>query len=624
MRNFTLLFSTLFCLFTLAAFGQSSIKKSAALNQSAIMDKTAYDGTEYLPFVENPHPVSVYRSAEELVVGKTFYDLQSNGTNQRRIVRNGDELSITWTTSEESSHANRGTGYNHFDGTDWLFSGSSISPTERLEETVRTGWPSITVNSNGDELIVCHGSPAPFVFHNLQKNSGATDWTESDVASMSAGGLLWPRSAQGSGSTVHAIAITTPVANGGVLSNGVDGQILYFRTQDNGSNWDKIDVVLPGLDSTRYLSNDADSYAIDARGDVVAIAIFGGFNDVVVYKSTDAGETWTEHIVNDFPLDLYVADQGYTTDDIPDDPNAPDSLAIFSSDGSGAVLIDNDDEVHVVFGNMYLADTDTTDALTQFFPATSGISYWNESHGEDSVRTIVDFFDANGNDTIDIETTDNIATYFQSLTTFPSLGIDDDGNIYMSYSGVMEEFFNTEDEQHYRHAFIAASEDGGTSWNEPVHLGTSEFFPDLPEFMEMVFTTIARDVDENIHLIMQRDFRPGLSVRGDTDPTELNDIVYLEVPANIALVSSVEEVPNEFRESFSIMPNPSRGYVTVDLTKATNVNLIVSDMLGRQVKSFENANGFFTIDLTDLEDGVYFVSGRFGKEMITKKVVLAR
>jgi hypothetical protein len=619
MKNFTPVLTLLLCLFTFSVFGQSAVqKKRADLNVPAIMDKTSYDGSEFLPLNHEAHPIATPRFAEEKVIGNTYYDLQSNGTNQNRIVRFGDKISATWTTSEEPSHANRGSGYNHFDGSDW---GGVASM--RLEESVRTGWPSLTVGAGEDELIACHGSPAPFLFHTLQKNSGAADWTEADVPSLSPGGLLWPRTASGDGQTIHGIAITTPVGNGGMMYEGVDGHILYYRSPDNGSTWDKVDVILPGMDSTNYVSNAADSYAIDARGDVVAVAVFGGFSDVVVFKSTDAGETWTEHTVNDFPLEKYAVDQGYTINDIPMDPNAPDTLAIFSSDGSGSVLIDNNDMVHVVFGNMYVADTDLGDGNTSYYPATDGISYWNENHGEDSVRTIVSVWDVNGNDTLDVAGIANIALYYQSLTTFPSLGIDEDGNIFLSYSGLMEDLINTQDDQHYRHAFLTASMDGGENWIEPLHLGIEEFFPDLPEVMEMVFTTIARHVDESVHMVMQRDFRPGLSVRGDMDPTELNEIIYLEIPQTFIFPVNNEEVELE-PQSFAVMPNPTTGHVTIDLTSVRSTTLIVTDMLGRTVMSIENAGGFFPLDLSDLEDGVYFISAKVGNELMTEKVLLNR
>ena len=618
MRNFTFFVFLFAILSSQTLIGQAAFQKqSANLKQSAQMDKSTMDGSEFLPLLNNPHPLAIQRLGEEKVIGSTYYDLQTNGSNQNRIIRRGNTISATWTTAEEPTAANRGSGYNHFNGNNW-----NGIVSNRLEASLRTGWPSLTSTADGDELILCHASPAPFAMHTLQKNSGASSWTEANVTSASPSGLLWPRSANGSGSTIHAIAITTPIGNGGVAYKGVDGQILYYRSPDNGATWDLVDVELPGLDSSNYVSNDADSYVIDANDDIVAIAIFGGFNDVVLYKYTDGGDNFELTTIYDFPLEKYQTDQGYKAGDLPADPNAPDSLAIFASDGSGAVLIDDDGLVHVVFGNMYIADSDLTDGNTSYYPATDGISYWNETYGTDSLRTIVGALDVNGNDTLDVASINNIALYYQSLTTFPSLGIDNDGNIYMAYSGLMENYLNTQDDQHYRHAFMTASLDGGETWAEPVHLGTEDFFPDLPEVMEMVFTTVARHVDDNIHLLMQRDFRPGLSTRGDSDPTEINDIVYLEVPTSLFLGVNTEEVEMVSENGFTIMPNPTTGPVTLDLTKIGKVELLVTDMLGMTVIHVENAQNMYSADLSNLENGVYFFTAFNGTERFTEKVLL--
>jgi hypothetical protein len=54
------------------------------------------------------------------VGGKTTYDLQTNGSMQRRIIQNGTKISCGWTFSSEagvtatSPFADRGTGYAHF------------------------------------------------------------------------------------------------------------------------------------------------------------------------------------------------------------------------------------------------------------------------------------------------------------------------------------------------------------------------------------------------------------------------------------------------------------------------------------------------------------------------------
>jgi len=89
----------------------------------------------------------------ETVIGITTYDLQSNSAVQNRIMNNGDgTISAVWTYSEsfDIAAADRGTGYNFFDGVAW-----GSQPTARIEAE-KTGWPNIGRTTGGAEVFVCH------------------------------------------------------------------------------------------------------------------------------------------------------------------------------------------------------------------------------------------------------------------------------------------------------------------------------------------------------------------------------------------------------------------------------------------------------------------------------------
>ncbi len=75
-----------------------------------------------------------------IIVGETWYDLQSNSTMANRIYAFEDgTIATTWTRGMDNPPTcpDRGTGYNYFDGTNW-----GAYPTERIEDQ-RTGWPNI-------------------------------------------------------------------------------------------------------------------------------------------------------------------------------------------------------------------------------------------------------------------------------------------------------------------------------------------------------------------------------------------------------------------------------------------------------------------------------------------------
>ena len=53
-----------------------------------------------------------------------------------------------------------------------------------------------------------------------------------------------------------------------------------------------------------------------------------------------------------------------------------------------AVLIDNNNQVHVFTGYMRILEDDPATAGYSYFPYTDGIKYWNESFGADSTVII--------------------------------------------------------------------------------------------------------------------------------------------------------------------------------------------------------------------------------------------
>ena len=111
------------------------------------------------------------------------------------------------------------------------------------------------------------------------------------------------------------------------------------------------------------------------------------------------------------------------------------------------------------------------------------------------------------------------------MSLMPSAGIDSLGNIYVSYSGYAENIDNGS--QVFRHIYVIRSEDGGISWSCPVDVTPNDSWGGMKEY---VFGSMNKVVDDKIRILYQRDFEPGLSVRGDED---IVDIVYLEVSISV-------------------------------------------------------------------------------------------
>lgn len=114
----------------------------------------------------------------EDLAGSTIYDLQSNAASPNgRLIRFDDgTFSAVWTRGTgPTAYADRGTGYNYYDGTTW-----GADPTGRVE-TVRAGWPSLAKCGPDGEAFVSHRSGTTALRFNKRATKGTGAWTESEI-----------------------------------------------------------------------------------------------------------------------------------------------------------------------------------------------------------------------------------------------------------------------------------------------------------------------------------------------------------------------------------------------------------------------------------------------------------
>ncbi|MFN4081867.1 MAG: hypothetical protein ACK4NS_13295, partial [Saprospiraceae bacterium] len=488
----------------LFCFASHAQQRAFSPPPAPMLGPAPYQRVAMLPEVFTPeaqHPLPAQplhgRSANyEELVGLTRWDAQSYGCMPSRLYANsaGAPTAI-WAFANDpfGSYPERGTGYNVRGATEWPAVNSRI-------ETVRTGFPAAARLADGTEIVVAHATGfSPFRIYVGRKAPGSNEWTESYLENPPGAGCLWPRIATGGpdGNTVHVIAITTPTANGGTIYQGIDAHILYWRSLDGGLTWDKKAQIIPGLDNSKYASFSAESYIVEALDEVVAVAALADWNDTKIFKSTDNGETWSNFTVIDFPdaIENYAGAMGdsYTFEDIGFfDPDAPDSLAVFTNDGFGAMLIDPALQIHFWFGRMYVIDNNP-DAGTFYYPGTNGLNYWREDFGDNTYATITGALDINGDGVLNVVGGINgIGRYFNSLSSFPTAGFDANGAIYLAYSALHELYTSGQTpDQHYRHVYIMRSTDGGETWSEPFDLINEPFVEEtLVPFLECVWPAL--------------------------------------------------------------------------------------------------------------------------------------
>jgi hypothetical protein len=575
-----------------------------------------------------------------IVLGETYYDLQTNSSPGRRVLLHDDgTVSAVWTASPDdgTGFPSRGTGYNHYNGTDWLTGRNS-----RIENS-RTGWPSIMLLNDGSEAVMAHESTNGGFVYSSNSSKGSTSFTSTgpildDETSTENRAPIWTRSVQSNGK-IHSVYNywtndgTVPT----VTRNGVTSPTAYSRW-DVATNSSEVEhLLLPGYDSTLYSTGGGDNYAIDARDSIVAIVVGGMGRALSLWKSTDNGQTWTYTDVDGFPYkttltEVLVADTPLT------------------NDGSVDVLIDQQGMAHVFYGEGAVLDEDLSDESYSFFPVREHIRHWKE--GDTETKRIAGLIDVNGdgetvaNGNLNAETWNVLTngavpgtllsasrTGNTSLTTMPSASLDDDGNIFVVYSAPIEgtsHFLNS----NYRDVLITYSTDGGATWGEPQNVTKQGDW-------ECTFPCVAKKSNDFVHLIFQQDQTPGTNLQNHsaaagTHPIDLNEIKYAAIPvADIIAdeigqdISSIDDATKK-AEVFVVsqnQPNPFYGStdVLIYLRKNSEVSLTVTDVLGNVVNEgglgiMSAGNHTISIDGNSLSTGMYFYTLSTGDHQITKKM----
>lgn len=298
------------------------------------------------------------------------YDLQSNSFVANRMYQlPTGEVGVVSTMQPKNATTKRGTGYNFFDGNEW-----GEVPTERLED-VRTGWPTIAQWGPTGEIYVCHDGATGLLCY-TREVAGEGDWEQHTLPLYPEGFPApdnvptWPRIVT-SGDNHEIIHVMACIQDD---ANAADTWIFYYRSED-AENWTC--TWEPFTEDDRYQKFSADDYAMAAAGHNVAILLSGSTDyHVVLYKSTNDGETWTRRLVWEDPA--------VNTDWLHDTTIIyPDTIA---RPVQGALCLDNHGTAHVVMNcYMTMRDEESVQDTSYYFMKglwSDGLVYWNENQTE--------------------------------------------------------------------------------------------------------------------------------------------------------------------------------------------------------------------------------------------------
>lgn len=600
--------------------GQQKVAVPRAIQQKICFgQRNVNENSNPLMCVPNEYTTAVSFPEEE--IGNTIFDLQSNSTTPfGRLVNFEDgTFSAVWTRgTDPTAYNDRGTGYNYFDGISW-----QPEPTTRLE-SVRTGWPSLARLGAEGEIVISHrGNPGLELLTRSTKGEGA--WNETTIAPPAgATGLLWARMVTGgeNKNTVHMLVVTTPTTSSGVIYEGLNGALLYYRSTDGGVTWDKNGVIIPGLTANDYYGFGGDCYAwAEPEGNNLAFVVTDPQNDLILMKSADNGETWTKRIIWEEPYPHLA--NGIVTD------------TLWASDGAASLAYDKTGKLHLAFAvyrMMFTASGYT------FWPGLSGIVYWNEDCDDwtgaglegQKLALHIDSLDLQGkqlgyynldwnlNNQLDII---DGGGYNNAWASWPQMAFDDNNNAILIYSALMENYDNTL--QNYRHILYRASSDNATTWSA-IYDATSD---DIHQFDECVWPVMS-DVSDNYnwYFIYHLDAEPGTALGQDGDTPGDNFINFFEMSKIVNNSSDCREMQAEVG---NIYPNPVHDNPTVNVTvnKSTPVSIQIISLTGQTARCIDYGvlnpgTHRLTIDASKLSAGAYFLMVRCGQQTMNRKMIV--
>jgi hypothetical protein len=601
-------------IFGITTFAQMNSMVPKSLQNKRMDAPVKIDNLNFYAPLQQPNYVANSKSTLDETIGASRYDMQSNGSIRQELVFDPSDntMMASWTRGmSDPSYADRGTGYNYFNGTAW-----GTAPTARIE-SMKTGWGAVLPWNGGGELCIAHQSAVLPLVMNTRPVKGTGSWTQTTIP-MPAGvsGVTWHRVIT-SGPTnnyIHIIVLTGPTANGGTAYNGLDGALLYYRSLDGGTTWDKLGIQIDPLTSANYVGFGGDDYAWGTpHGDTLVFAVGGNWTDTFIMKSYNNGETWEKVQILSNANTMNIATN-----------YAP---PFYCADGTIAVEMDHEGVFHVAFGRMRATDDGSGH---KYFPGTDGLVYWNSTMPPvaDSLDpTVLEnagqllgfvYSDGNPNDTIVA-----FPAYGVGLTSFPQISIDEFDNVYAIWSGVT--VGNPDPNgNNYRHTWHRFSTTHGQTWSDSNDLCKGLTYI----YKEFAYASMAKTITNNkLRILYQTADIAGSNIKDATVAVHDVSMDYREYTDVFTGTNDKPAMNNNVVSQNN--PNPFKGnsVVYVNVEKPANLSLEVYNLMGQKIMSINkgsvNTGVYpFTIDGSQLSSGVYFYTVKINNQSYTHKMIV--
>lgn len=643
----------------------------APLTKFTHKSEAGFDATQSVKSQKSSRSLLDGANCPGTFVGDSWADMQTNGSMQDRLIFTSNDsedfLHCFWMASLNSTDnalPDRGTYYRllqpSIDGTFDILLGEW---DDRLEG-FRTGWASaFSVGASGAGVIAHDFNN--FTQFNVEVAATVGDNWQNSRGPQAAS--VWPRTATDGKGHIHAIYTYNDEGPASKLS-----QIGYVRSEDNGATWSE-EVFFTGndaIDADIFEVVDgqgADSYAIDARDDVVVVAYVTDDLWLLTRKSTDNGITWgTPTLIT---RAQYEFDEGVEIIEelganrvryLTNSQDVPDPIALPVTPGTHMdVILDSRGIAHYVFGVVpsqlrgigiwdpatgAIVEREADTVLTGFY-ANLGMLYW-----EEGTTTLFDMAPAGGVDGTDIFDGEIVVSrrFGSGRSRYPQLGIDENDNVYLVYSTPMRGDLTSvlipdpadpdptnptlppiQTNGYFGH-LMATHMDVGRGWSDPVNL--------TPDGVDCIFPTMAdRVLNGRMMIAYSADGTPGdrtTTVTIGDFATGVFSYWFATSSLNPSPPRPVSVRPIERPETATALqafPNPADNDVTLRFTvnKSGATDITLYNSAGAKVATLYNGRinaGSFELsyNVGALPAGSYYLALDSGDKRITTPLTVVR
>ena len=565
----------------------------------------------------------------------SYYDWQSNcGAITRTIVWPDGQVNFAYTVASNASYTDRGTGIGTYDANndEWIPLGGRI-------EAEKTGFGSIARYKDNGIVIASHNANTVGVF--IVENKEELASLQGNVTAVSyINGAKEPTWANvmtsGAGRDIIHVLYT---------SYSEDGNPMYYaRSLDGGLTWDKEDEVIPFL-SSDYVSDWGSNIAYwmeTTEDNCLAFVVNNAWSDCMVVYSYDDGNTWERKV--------YWHHPGINTD-------MTDRLVLYPRWTSAQWGVDGELCIAYEFNG-----TTGEPGSGSYYPGIGGVAFWSENmpyHGEslpefgcdptnpkpmqpgqpfimDTAYLYQDIYaswwlwsDAThpmwdeymgylpaltpeGNPEPDpynvmefnIEDRTLHGSYNSGCVAMPALAVvpGSNGTDMAAVWSCMDENNTDGNGNYYYKLFASYTADGGRTWAPQVQLTTDFMY----ELTECVYTQAAV-VGTTLVIASQCDGLTGTFVQSDDDTPEDNYYQGFTFELNDLFPGVGVGVPEVSHNThMSIYPNPAVDQLNVTLSQ--NADIVIYNIMGQNVMTVEGRVGANSINISNLNAGIYFVS----------------